>query len=242
MNLMLRSKIFPCSPTRSFRWNWRYALCSSLSVPPKLVATLHDLHSQLYINWCYALYPHFHAYEFDATLYDLHWRFYINWLLRPLIFSCQSSWTCAPWSAFAVLNELDAMAMVSDLHLQFYMNVLLRSIIVTCSSTWVCCSAAWSSLAALHELDATLLVFPCNSTWTTRNALWSSLACLHELDAALCGLHLQFFMNLGLTLRSRIFACFSMILACIPTRLDATRCDLHLHFFMNLTLRSMIFT
>ena len=159
-------------PALPFQFHMSYALWSSLAClrefdsaryEPRhaclheLDAALHDLHSQLYINWCCALFPHFHANEFDATLYDLHWRFYMNCLLRSLFFSCQSSWTCAPWSALAVLNELDAMAMVSDLHLQFYMNVLLRSIIVTCSSTWTCCCAAWSSLAALHELDATLL-------------------------------------------------------------------------------------
>ena len=190
-----------------------YAPWSSLAALHKLMLRSISPLPCLWV-WCCALWPSLELWTGCCAL-------------RPLIFTCQSSWTCAPWSALAVLNELDAMALVSDLHLQFYMNVLLRSIIATCGSTWICCCA---------------VVFPCNSTWTPCNALWSSLACLHELDAALRGLHLQFFMNLGLTLRSRIFACISLILACIPTHLDATHCDLHLHFFMNLTLRSMIST
>ena len=177
-------------------------------------------------------------------------------MLHFMTFTGASIWTgcCALCSLVASLHELA----LRDLHLQFWMNlmlwlwlvifilqfymsVLLRSI-VTCSSTWTCCCTAWSSLVALHELDATLLAFAWSLTWTTCNALWSAPACLHELDAALRGLHMQFIMNLGLTLCSRIFACVSMILACVPTHLDATHCDLHLHFFMNLTLRSMIFT
>ena len=116
------------------------------------------------------------------------------------------------------------------------------------------CSAAWSSLAFPHELDAPLvdlllhfymnlmlrcLIFSRISTWTWYSAAWSSLACLHELDAPLLDLLLHFYMNL--MLRCLIFSYMSTwtwcpavwsSLAFLP-ELDAPLRDLLLHFYMN---------
>ena len=131
--------------------------------------------------------------ELDAPLLDFHLRFYMNLMPRCLI----------------------------DLHLHFdmnlllpcllYMNLMLRCLLrcltLTCSSTWwTWCSAARSSLAFLHELDAPMLDFhlrhyitccsPAWSTWTwcsaACSAAWPSLAILHELDAPLLNLHLHY--------------------------------------------------
>ena len=102
------------------------------------------------------------------------------------------------------------LAPLLDLLLHFYMNWMLRCLIFSCNSTWTGCSAAWSSLAILHELDALLLdlllhfylnwmlrclIFSCISTWTGCSAAWSSLAILHELDAPLLDLLLHVYMN-----------------------------------------------
>ena len=111
--------------------------------------------------------------------------FFMSLLLRCLIFICVSTWTwrAAAWSSLAFLHELDAPLL--DLHLHFcmnlmarcfFMNLLLRCLIFSCVSTWTWCSAAWFSLAFLHELDAPLL--------------------LHELVAPLLCLQLRFYMNL----------------------------------------------
>ena len=66
-------------------------------------------------------------------------------------------------------------------------QAMLRCLIFTCISTWAWCSAAWSSLAILHELGAPLLdlhfqfymnlmlrclIFVCSWTWCS--AAWSS--------------------------------------------------------------------
>ena len=135
-------------------------------------------------------------------------------------------------------------------------------------STWTWNYAPWSSLArldepvsslaCLHELDATLhalpfrfymnlklrsMIFTCLSTWTWGCAPWSSLGCLHELAAAVWDLHLL--------LHSMLFPCSSAWTWCCALRsllaflderdaplwdisyaclreLDAARCGLHL--------------
>ena len=80
---------------------------------------------------------------------------------------------------------------------------MLRWLIFACVSTWTWCSAARSSLAFLHELDAPLvdlhlyfhmnlmlrcLIFISISTWSGCSAAWSSLAFLHEPEAPLLDL------------------------------------------------------
>ena len=171
--------------------------------------------------------------ELDAPLLDLHLHFYMSWMLRSLIFTCISTGT---WCSLLDLHELDAplLAPLLDLYLHFYMNLMLRCLIFICISTWTWISAAWSSLAFLHELDAPLLdlhlhfdmnlmhrclIFTCCSTWTWCPAAWSSLAFLHELDAPLLDLHLHFLHEV-----------------------DAALLDLHLHVYMNLMPRCLIFT
>ena len=110
---------------------------------------------------------------------------------------------------------------------------MLRCLIFTCSSTWTWCSAAWSSLAVLHELDAPLLdlhlqfymnlmlrclIFSCVSTWTWCSAAWYALAVLHELDAPLLDLFLRFYVNL--VLRYLIFLAAVKTAAAIPPPSD----------------------
>ena len=184
------------------------------------------------------------------------------------------TWCSAAWPSLAFLRELDAPLL--DLPLRFYMNLLLRCSIYinlmlrcllrcltfTCNATWTWCSAAWSSFAFLHELDAPLLdlhlqvymnlmlrflIFTCISTWTRCSAAWPSLASLHELDAPLLDLHVHFYMNL--MLRCLTFTCNSTWTGCSAAwssfvflhELDAPLLDLHLQVYMNYVLRCLIF-
>ena len=89
------------------------------------------------------------------------------------------------------------------------MNLMLCCLIFPCISAWPWCSAAGSSLAFLHELDAPLLdlLLHFYSTWTWCSAAGSSLAFQHELDAPPLDLLLHFCMNL--MLRCLIFSCMS---------------------------------
>ena len=131
-------------------------------------------------------------------------------------------------------------------------------------STWTWCYALWSSIAILHDLDATFydlqMAFPHDLDATFYDL---QLAFPHEPDATLYDLHWHFHMNL--MLRSMIFNCNSTWSWCyalwssigistwswcyalcssiaIPHDLDATFFDLQLQFHMILMLRSMIFT
>ena len=124
------------------------------------------------------------------------------------------------------------------------------------------CSAAWFSLALLHELDAPLPDFPLHfymnlmlrclifigtSTWTWCSAAWCSFAFLHELDAPLPDVNLHFYMNL--MLRCLIFICICTWTWCsavwfsfaLVRELDALLPDFPLHFYMNLMLCCLIF-
>ena len=153
------------------------------------------------------------------------------------------------------------LAPLLDLLLHFYLNLMLRCMIFSYISTWTWCSAAWSSLAFLPELDAPpldlllhfylnlmfrCLIFSCISTWTWCSAAWSALAFLPELDVPLLDLLLHF--NLNLMLRCLIFSCISTWTWCSAAwssltflpELDAPLLDLLLHFYLNLMLRRLI--
>ena len=237
MKLTLRSLLFPFSSTKTCC----YAPWSSLAALHNLMLRSISPLPCLWV-WCYTLWP---------SLELLYW----NWLLRPLIFSCQSSWTCAPWSALAVLNELDAMALVNDLHsailhervaalhncdLRFHMNLLLRCVIFPCSSTWTWRYAPGFSLQFNMNSTQRSMILTCMSTWTWCCAACSSLAILHELglDAALQDLRLHFY-DPGLhPYTPRCYAMWSSL--AFLHELDVALHDLHLSFYMNLVLRSMI--
>ena len=112
---------------------------------------------------------------------------------------------------------------------------MLRYFIFVHASTCTWCYATWTSLALLHELDATLLElhwrfymhlmlrylnFTGTSTWTWCYATWTSLALLHELDATLLDHHWHFYMNL--MLRYLIFLYASMWTWCYVTWSSST--------------------
>ena len=228
-----------------------HASCSatwpSLAFLHERAAPLLDLHLHFYMNsWCFAAWFALAClHELDAPLLDLHLHFCKNLLLRCLVFICISTWT------------LDASLL--DLHLHFYMNLMLRCLIFTCISTWTWCSAAWSSLAFLHELDAPLLDLHLHfymNSWCS--AAWSSLACLHELLMLRCLIFtcistwtwcsaawssLAFLHELlmldsaawsSLAFLHELLMLRCLIFICISTwTLDAPLLDLHLHVYMN---------
>ena len=167
----------------------------------------------------------------DGRVIFLPWLHFFSWqacdvfpkmaiLPHVLCFSWFSVGFGVGWGGGIITTQ--TLAPLLDLLLHFHMNLMLRCLIFSCISTWTWCSAAWSSLAFLPELDAPLLdlllhfylnlmlrclIFSCISTWTWCSFAWSFLAFLNELDAPLLDLLLHFYLNL--MFRCLIFSCNS---------------------------------